>query len=93
MDKVHRVFEIMSGGKTIGLESYPGHPIIEIAGDFRILVENHQGVVEYGSERILIKVAFGIACVCGIHLEMIHMSKEQLVICGKIDSIQLQRGK
>ena len=32
-----------------------------------------------------------VVCVCGCHLELIHMTKEQLVICGRIDSVALQR--
>ena len=72
-------------------ESVPGQPVVEIAGDCRILIENHQGVAAYGRERILVKVRYGFVCISGCDLEMIHMSKEQLVIFGKIDSVGLQR--
>lgn len=78
---------------SIGPESVPSQPIIEIAGDTRILIENHKGVAAYGKERILVNVKFGCVCICGYNLEMIHMTKEQLIICGKIDSVVLQRGR
>ena len=93
MGKGRHFFEHMLDQTAISPESLPGQPIIEIAGDRRILIENHLGVAAYGSERILINVKFGIVCVCGCRLEMIHMTKEQLVICGRIDSIVLQRGR
>ena len=66
-------------------------PIIEIVGDRRVLIENHRGVAAYGKEKILVCVKFGSVCICGCNLEMMHMTKEQLVICGRIDSVSLQR--
>ena len=75
----------------LGPESIPGHPIIEIVSDVRILIENHHGVAAYGREKILVNVKFGSVCICGCNLEMMHMTKEQLVIHGKIDSVSLQR--
>ena len=66
-------------------------PIIEIVGDRRVLIENHQGVAAYGKEKILVCVKFGSVCICGCNLEMMHMTKEQLVVYGRIDSVSLQR--
>ncbi len=91
MRKEHRFFEQMMKQTALGPESVPGHPIVEIAGEHRVLLENHQGVAAYGKERILVNVKFGSVCVCGCNLEMIHMTKDQLVIYGKIDSVVLQR--
>ena len=72
-------------------ESHPGVPIVELAGDSRILIENHKGVVEYGTEKISIKVPYGLLCVCGREMELAKMTKDQLVINGKIGSITIQR--
>lgn len=65
--------------------------IIEIAGDKRVLIENHQGVTAYGKEKILVNVRYGCVCICGSQLEMMHMTKDQLVIYGAIYSVTLQR--
>lgn len=73
------------------MDAVGGKPIIEIAGDRRVLIENHQGVAAYGREKILVHVKFGSVCICGCNLEMLRMTKEQLVICGRIDSVALQR--
>lgn len=73
------------------MDAVAGKPIIEIAGDRRVLIENHQGVAAYGREKILVHVKFGSVCICGCNLEMLRMTKEQLVICGRIDSVALQR--
>lgn len=69
----------------------PGVPVVELAGDRRVLIENHKGVVEYGKERICVKVQYGLLCICGIDMELAKMSKEQLVIAGKIESVSIHR--
>lgn len=77
-----------SGASALSLT---GKPIIEIAGDRRVLVENHLGVKEYSREKIGIQVSYGSICITGSSLELLHMTKEQLVVCGNIQSIYLLR--
>lgn len=74
-------------------EPIPTQPLVEILCDRRVLVENHQGVVEYGTNQICIKVKYGTIAVCGCNLELARMMKGQLVITGKIESVMLQRRK
>lgn len=70
----------------------PGLPLIELAGDRRILIEHHCGVIEYGTERVCVKVKFGQVCISGEELCLAKMSKNQLIICGKIQCVELYRG-
>lgn len=91
MGKRRYYFENLLERDSMHQEAVPNLPIVEIAGERRVLVENHHGVAAYGSERILVKVNFGSVCICGCNLEMIHMTKNQLVISGRIDSVGLQR--
>ena len=72
-------------------EAFPGQPVVEIYGDRRVLIEHHRGVIEYGTDRIQIRVKYGILCVCGSCLELARMTGEQLVITGRIDAINLIR--
>lgn len=71
---------------------FPAQSLVEIAGESRVLLENHLGVVAYSNEEIVIKVKFGTVSVCGCGLEMIRLTMEQLVIRGRIDSVSLHRG-
>lgn len=64
-------------------------PLVELAGQNRVLIENHLGVLGYSLEEIKIKVCYGSVCVTGSNLRLMQLSKEQLVICGKIDALQL----
>ena len=70
----------------------PGLPLIELAGDNRVLMENHNGVTEYGNERICVKVKFGQVCISGQELRLAKMTKSQLIICGRIHAVELYRG-
>lgn len=91
MGKGRSVFERFADASELTLEAMPGQPIVELVGDRRVLIENHQGVKAYGREKILVKVRFGYVCVCGCGLELLCMTRAQLVIRGRIDSVALQR--
>lgn len=91
MGKGRFFLERLAEDTDLTMETIPGQPIVELAGDRRVLIENHQGVKAYGREKILVKVKYGYVCVCGCGLELIRMTREQLVVRGRIDSVTLQR--
>ena len=72
-------------------EPLPGVPIIELAGDRRVLIENHFGVREYSRQRIGVKVKFGLVVVCGQGLELSRMIRQMLVIQGNVETVTLER--
>ena len=72
--------------------SVPGVPLVEIAGDGRVLIENHMGVTEYGKERISLKVKFGQICVWGKGLELLKITRDTAVISGKIHNVEFHKG-
>ncbi len=72
-------------------EPIPGLPLVEIAGDRRVLVEHHCGVTQYGRCRISIRVKFGSVVIVGTGLELTRMTGQQLIVNGKIDCVQLER--
>ena len=74
-------------------EPLPGQSVVEIAGDNRVLIENYCAIREYSPQKIEIRVKYGIVAVCGCGLELRQMTKEQLVIAGRIDAVTLQRRK
>lgn len=84
----------LADGADLASEPLPGVPVVELAGECRVLIERHGGVTEYSSQRICVKVRYGQVCVCGCQLELTRMTREQLVISGRIDCVQLlRRGK
>ena len=73
-------------------ESVPGIPIVEIAGDQRVLIERHKGVTEYSPQCIRVRLSYGILTISGCRLELTRMTANQLIISGRIDSISIERG-
>ena len=73
-------------------EALPGVPVVELAGDRRVLIERHRGVTEYSPQRIGVRVPYGIVRIGGCGLELTRMTKDQLVISGRIDTVAIQRG-
>ena len=81
----------LTEGMDLAGETLPGTTIAELAGDRRVLIEGHRGVTEYCRERITVKVNFGWLSIHGCGLELRQMSKQQLVVSGRIDGIGLRR--
>lgn len=86
-DFMHR----LSSAADLPEEPIPGLPLVEIAGDRRVLIEHHNGVTEYGTQQISVKVKFGHVCITGCSLELTQMTREQLIVSGQINSVILKR--
>ena len=91
MGRGRKFLEQLTLDTDLGAEAVPGQPIVEISGERRVLIENHFGVKAYSRENIVVNVKYGWVCVCGYGLELKRMTKEQLVIQGKIKGVTLQR--
>lgn len=73
-------------------EPIPKQPLVELAGDRRVIIENHYGVTGYGSNEICVNVRYGHILICGDGLELVRMTKEQLVVMGTINCVKLCKG-
>lgn len=91
MRKGNDVLRQITSGTELDTEALPGRPIIEIYSNYRVLIELHNGIVEYGREKISVRVRYGHVCICGRCLEVIKMTSYQLVIGGEIHSVHLVR--
>lgn len=74
-------------------ENITAQPLLEVCGDSRVVIERHAGVTEYAKDRISVRVKGGEYCVMGQELSLCRMCDQQLLIRGKIDSIQIRRGR
>ena len=83
MAKRHILSQIHNCGNLIK------QPIVEITGQNRVLIENHQGILAYSREEIGIKVSYGKVVITGSDLNLLQISCEQLVVKGHIVSLQL----
>lgn len=87
LDRVYR----FAGNEGFTVDPIPGIPLIEISGDHRVLVEGHRGVLEYTREKILVNTRLGTLCICGDGLELCKMTRDQLVIHGRIHGLTICR--
>lgn len=87
----NKLWENLAGQSDLPDEVFPGQSLIEIIEDRRVLIENHCGVKEYGSETICVQVKFGILRICGNNLHLRCMTRTKLVIAGCIQSISISR--
>lgn len=86
------VFDRLFLGADLPCEPIPGVPLVELLGDQRVLIENHNGVSAYGRNEICVKVKYGTISIQGDKLEFVRMTGKQLVITGCIYSVSLRRG-
>ena len=66
-----------------------GLPRLEIVGDGELRMENHKGILAYGSEEIHVSGGIFVVKISGHGLELRAMTGLELLITGKIESIQL----
>lgn len=92
MAKERSIMERLSAAADLLDEPLPGLPLVELAGDKRVLIEHHMGITEYGRERIVIKAKIGAICVSGADMEVVRMTKSQLIINGTIFSVSIIKG-
>ena len=93
MGKGEKLWERLMDGADLPDEAVPGQTVVEVIGHNRVLIENHQGVIGYGKEQIRVKVPFGEVHICGGCLSLARMSRERLVVYGRIGQIVFHRSR
>ncbi|HEY3363603.1 MAG TPA: sporulation protein YqfC [Symbiobacteriaceae bacterium] len=63
-------------------------PRISLVGDMELVVENHRGLSEYKSDRVVLAVSGGQVAISGADLAIGSVSPDQIVILGKIRAFQ-----
>ena len=72
-------------------ESVSGRLLVELVEDRRLLVENHHGIVSYDRDCIIIKTGVGRLLISGGELTMVQMTRERIIITGRVEQIMLQK--
>ena len=89
MAKGHKLADF--AGRHLQAQPLPGRPLIEILGTNRVLIENHGGISCYSLSEVIVDVGFGQIKIFGNQLTLSMMNREQLVVSGVIDSVELIR--
>ncbi len=64
-------------------------PRIEIQGDRQVIIENHEGILEYSNEVMRIKCGRLMVKISGEGLELGNVTLTDLTVAGRIISVEL----
>ena len=89
MNRPERIARRLTDAADLAAEPLNRIPLVELLGEDRILIENHNGVCAYSDCQIGVKVGFGQVEITGSHLVIARMTAQQLIINGCIDRVEL----
>ena len=84
--KARRLDEILE----IPVELSTDNPKLTIVGFERILIENYRGILEYQEYFVRLNTYIGIININGFNLQLEEMTTDDLLVTGKIDSIDFE---
>ena len=84
--KARRIEEILE----IPVELSMNTPKITITGFERMLIENYRGILEYQDYFVRVNTYIGILNINGFDLKLEEMTTDDLLVTGKIDSIDFE---
>jgi len=64
---------------------------LTLIGDRQLHLENHKGIVEYGSEGIKVMTSSGLLFIRGQGLVLRHLYAAELCVEGEIQALELSR--
>ena len=71
-------------------EVVAGMPRITVTGCRRVLVENHRGILEYGSEEIQVNGGKMVLVLRGRGLELRSLRATELLITGRLSGMEFE---
>ena len=92
MGRKEHFWGVLADGLDLTGEPAPGISMVELWGSGRLLIEHHGGVLAYCPEEILISVSYGQLKVSGEDLTLSLMTRQRMIIQGKIQGLQIGDG-
>lgn len=84
--KSRKIDEILE----IPVELATNRPKVTISGFEKILIENYKGILEYQEYFVRLDTYIGIININGFNLKLEEMTTDDLLVTGKIDSIDFE---
>ena len=85
----YRLLEKAAEAFDLPADVIAGLPRLELVGDKELRMENHKGILAYGTQEIHVSGGiFGVK-ICGDDLELRVMNGLELLITGQIRTIQI----
>lgn len=90
MSRARKTFSRIEDMLEIPKEITSNEPKVTIVGFNQMLVENYKGILEYEDILIRIKTSLGILNITGFGLNLNQMTGDDIVVTGKIESVELE---
>ena len=68
-------------------------PRITILGFDELVIENYKNILEYDEIFIKVNTYIGAINISGVNLKLIQMNKEDIMVTGKIDSLDFEENE
>lgn len=72
-------------------EVYSNEPKIIMTGFDELVIENFKGILEYEEYFVRINTYIGIININGYNLRLENMTNDDIKVCGKIESLDIER--
>lgn len=89
MKRIRKALTMASQYLDLPGEVAAGQPKIEVTGTTTFSMEPHRGLLEYGTEEILIASNIGPICIRGKNLSIQLMNRQRITVIGEIQYICL----
>lgn len=90
MGKISAKAELLSERLNLPADAVAGSAKLTLNGRRHLLVENHRGIIEYGDKLISVDCGGIKVHICGDELNLAAMDKTDMLITGRILSIELE---
>lgn len=81
--KINEILEIPA-------EVYGKEQKLTVIGFGKVLIENYKGILEYSENYIKLSTHIGAINISGYNLELKQMTEDDIMIIGKLDSIEFE---
>ena len=88
LKKHYAAAEMLAERLELPEDALLGAARVTVTGGKTLLVENHRGILEYGTERLRIAVLGGQLAISGSALSLAAMNGEELLVRGKIITVE-----
>lgn len=85
-----RAAEVLAGALQLPADAVAGMPRVELVGDGQLRVERHRGILAYDPTDVHIAAGSLTVRVRGLGLELGTMNRQELLITGRIMSVDLE---
>ena len=88
MKKARLAAESIADRLDLPQDALLGSGKLTVAAGRQVFIENHCGILEYGTERICVAFDRGRVVINGAGLELVAMSGKELIIRGRLQSLE-----